>query len=56
MEYMPEIASALDVYADEITTSTALNPIIQIDCHNHEIKEILNDSLYILNDLNINIK
>jgi hypothetical protein len=46
MEYMPEIASALDVYADEITTSTALNPIIQIDCHNHEIKEIIKSLLF----------
>ena len=41
MEYMPEIASALDVYADEITTSNNLSPIIHIDCHNREIKDIL---------------
>ena len=46
MEYMPEIASALDIYADEITTSTAFNPIINIDCHNREIKDILNTLLY----------
>ena len=41
MEYMPEIASALDIYADEITTSTAFNPLINIDCQNREIKDIL---------------
>ena len=46
MEYMPEIASALDIYADEITTSTTFNPIINIDCHNREIKDILHTLLY----------
>tara|TARA_A100001515_G_scaffold57757_2_gene45571 strand:+ start:369 stop:2264 length:1896 start_codon:yes stop_codon:yes gene_type:complete len=46
MEYMPEIASALDVYADEITTSNALSPIVNIECHNQEIKEIINLLLY----------
>jgi len=42
MEYMPEIASGLDIYADEITTSTKLTPLLTIDCHNQEIKDILN--------------
>jgi len=46
MEYMPEIASALDIYADEITTSTIFNPIVAIDCHNREIKNILHTLLY----------
>ena len=46
MEYMPEIASALDIYADEITTSTAFNPLINIDCQNREIKDILQTLLY----------
>ena len=45
MEYMPEIASGLDIYADEITTSTRLTPLLTIDCHNQEIKDIL-QSLY----------
>ena len=45
MEYTPEIASALDIYADEMTTSTNLNPLLTIDCPNDEIKNIL-DSLY----------
>jgi len=45
MEYMPEIASGLDIYADEITTSTRLTPLLTIDCHNQEIKDILH-SLY----------
>lgn len=46
MEFMPEIASALDIYADEITTSTIFNPIVEIDCHNREIKNILHTLLY----------
>ena len=45
MEYMPEIASALDIYADEMTTSTILSPMLKIDCTNDEIKVIL-DNLY----------
>jgi hypothetical protein len=46
MEYMPEIASTIDIYADEITTSTALTPLVNIDCHNREIKDILHTLLY----------
>ena len=42
MEYMPEIASALDIYADEMTTCSALQPMLKIDCANEEIKAVLN--------------
>lgn len=52
MEYMPEIASALDIYADEMTTHTALTPMLSIQCSNEEIKAILR-SLYD-NVLNVN--
>lgn len=45
MEYEPIIASALDIYADEMTTSSDLQPLIKIDCPNEEIKVILK-SLY----------
>ena len=45
MEYTPEIASALDIYADEMTTSSDLQPLLTIVCPNEEIKTILN-SLY----------
>jgi hypothetical protein len=41
MEYTPEIASSLDIYADEITTSTRITPLLTIECHNQEIKDIL---------------
>jgi hypothetical protein len=45
MEYMPEIASALDIYADEMTTSSDLTPLLSIKCHNEEIKAVL-ETLY----------
>ena len=51
MEYTPEIASALDIYADEMTTYSSLNPMLSVDCDNQEIKAIL-ESLY-SNVLNI---
>jgi len=45
MEYMPEIASALDIYADEMTTSNEYDRMLNITCMNYEIKTIL-ESLY----------
>ena len=41
MEYEPIIASALDIYADEMTTYSGLNPMLSIKCPNEEIKSIL---------------
>lgn len=51
MEYTPEIASALDIYADEMTTYSSLSPMLDVECANEEIKAILH-SLY-QNVLNI---
>tara|TARA_R110000824_G_scaffold5670_9_gene26106 strand:+ start:38810 stop:40786 length:1977 start_codon:yes stop_codon:yes gene_type:complete len=45
MEFTPEIASAMDIYADEMTTSSDLSPLLHIRCHNEEIKGVL-DTLY----------
>lgn len=55
MEYMPEIASTMDIYADEITTSTALTPLVNVDCHNREIKEILHTLLYTVLNVESNL-
>ena len=41
MEYTPEIASALDIYADEMTTFSDLSPMLKIKCSNEEIKALL---------------
>lgn len=51
MEFTPEIASSLDIYADEMTTHSALTPMLHIKCANDEIKYILH-SLY-FNIMNI---
>lgn len=45
MEYTPEIASAIDIYADEMTTYSTLNKVLNIKCDNEEIKLLL-ESLY----------
>ena len=45
MEYTPEIASSLDIYADEMTTSSVYRPILNITCTNQEIETVL-DTLY----------
>ena len=42
MEYEPIIASSLDIYADDMTTSSELQPLLSISCPNEEIKMILN--------------
>ena len=55
MEYVPEIASALDIYADEITTSTVFNPLVNVDCHNREIKDILQTLLYTVLNVDANM-
>ena len=41
MEYTPELASALDIYADEMTTHTSFENMLTIDCPNEEIKGVL---------------
>ena len=45
MEYTPEVASALDIYADEMTTSSTLESMMVVESPNAEIKEIL-ENLY----------
>ena len=41
MEYTPEIASSMDIYADEMTTYSELRPMLNIKCANEEIKAVL---------------
>ena len=51
MEYMPEIASTMDIYADEMTTYSELRPMLNINCPNEEIKAVL--SILYSNILNV---
>jgi len=55
MEYTPEIHSTLDIYADEMTTSTILNPLLTIDTSNEEIKSILDTLFHRILNLNFNL-
>ncbi len=51
METMPEISKALDIYADESTTSTHLQDVLKIESSDTHIKEVLHNLFY--NVLNI---
>ena len=42
MEFTPELATALDIYADEITYHDGFQRLLKINCNNQEIREILN--------------
>ena len=55
MEYTPEIASALDIYADEMTVSSPLQKLLTINCPNEEIKELLNNLFYSVLNIEFNI-
>jgi len=51
MEFTPEISSAMDIYADEMTTHTGIKKVLQIESPDEEIKGILDALFY--NVLNI---
>lgn len=55
MEFSPELASALDVYADEIATSNQFRRLLNIDCHNEEIKQILHTLYYTTLNIETNL-
>ena len=55
MEYTPEIASALDIYADEMTTSSDLQPLLSIKCHNEEIKAVLTELYHTVLNIDFNL-
>jgi len=55
MEYTPEIASSLDIYADEMTTSSVYRPIINVACSNQEIKGVLDTLFYSILNIEYNL-
>ena len=55
MEYTPEIASALDIYADEMTTCSDLQPLLTIRCHNEEIKAVLSELYHTVLNIDFNL-
>ena len=55
MEYTPELASALDIYADEMTTFNVYNRMLRIQCPDEEIKQILETLYYQVLNLEFNL-
>jgi hypothetical protein len=55
MEYTPEIASSLDIYADEMTTFSVYRPILNIICTNEEIKTTIETLLYNIMNIEYNL-
>jgi hypothetical protein len=55
MEYMPEIASAMDIYADEMTVSSPLQKLLTVNCPNEEIKGVLQDLFYSILNIDFNL-
>jgi len=55
MEFTPEIASALDIYADEVTVYNEKNAIIEIVTKNAEIKRLLETLFYDVLNIEFNI-
>lgn len=55
MEYEPIIASAMDIYADEMTTSSDLQPLLNIRCSNEEIKSILHTLYHKVLNIDFNL-
>jgi hypothetical protein len=55
MEYTPEIASALDIYADEMTTFNSFHKMLSIKSSNEEIKGILDVLFEQILNINYNL-
>tara|TARA_Y100000034_G_scaffold133197_1_gene198043 strand:+ start:664 stop:2613 length:1950 start_codon:yes stop_codon:yes gene_type:complete len=55
MEYEPIIASAMDIYADEMTTSNEFRKLLTIKCPNDEIKDILDNLYYGILNIEFNL-
>ena len=55
MEYTPEIASALDIYADEITALDEKGRMIEIESENDEIKGVLETLFFDILNIEFNL-
>lgn len=55
MEFMPELSSALDIYADEMCSFTDLSPILNIECQDTNQKQILTTLFYDVLDVRNNL-
>ena len=55
MDIYPEINAALDLIADEMTTSSPLQPLLNIACPNEEIKEVLSQLYHNILNIEFNL-
>ena len=55
MEFTPEIASALDIYADEMTTSNELNDMLNVKTTNEELKGVLENLFFKILNVEFNL-
>ena len=55
MEYTPEIASSLDIYADEMTTHSSLQPMLNVRCSNEEINYLLQNLYHKILNIDYNL-
>lgn len=55
MEFTPEIASALDIYADEVTAENEQGETLQILTKNQEVKQVLETLFYDILNIEHNI-
>jgi hypothetical protein len=55
MEYTPEIASTLDIYADEMTTHSSMNKMLHVKTSNQEIRGILESLYYDILNIEFNL-
>lgn len=55
MEFMPELASALDIYGDEITACSQLDEILHIECKDPERYELLHALYYDILNVDYNL-
>ena len=55
MEYTPEIASTLDIYADEMTTHSSMSKMLHIKSSNQEIRGILESLYYDILNIEFNL-
>lgn len=56
MEYTPELASALDIYADESVPQDEKGRILHVYSENEKIKEILEDLFYNVLNVDFNLR
>lgn len=55
MEHTPEIASALDIYADEVTSLDSDGRVVKIEAKDEEIKQILETLFFDIINIEFNI-